>query len=170
MSTDRKTAVSSTALVHIESLVLSVDALGQLSASDSQGNRFDDIRPVRLFPLSKPSEWISLVDRSGKEILCVDNPSNLSAENQKVLASELEKREFVPVLKRVVWVSGNSEPCEWKVETDRGTTSFIIKDENDVRKLGENGVIIVDSFGIRYHVPDRDALDSYSRRIIEWYV
>lgn len=167
---DRKTATQAIASIDLHSLRFSVDALGSLSACDDQGNCFEDVKPVRLFPLSKPSQWISLVDASGKEIICIDDPAKLSPENQKILTSELEKREFVPILKRVLWVSGNSEPCEWKVETDRGVTSFILKDENDVRRLGENGVLVVDSFGIRYFVSDRDSLDSYSKRIIEWYV
>lgn len=149
---------------------LSVDTFGQLALQMGDERRFEDVRPVRLFPLSKPNQWISIVDTTGKEIVCIDDCGSLSPENRKILAEELEKREFVPILKKVMWVSGNSEPCEWRVETDRGVTSFIIKDENDVRRLGENGVLIVDSFGIRYFVPNRDSLDSYSRRIIEWYV
>jgi hypothetical protein len=67
-------------------------------------------------------------------------------------------------------VSGNSEPCEWKVETDRGNTSFILNDEKDVRRLGDQQVLVVDSFGIRYMIPDRNKLDSYSKRVVEWYV
>jgi hypothetical protein len=82
----------------------------------------------------------------------------------------LERREFVPIVKRIISVSGNSEPCQWQVETDRGLTSFILKDENDVRRLGENSVLVVDSYGIRYLIPDRKTLDAHSRRIIEWYV
>lgn len=165
-----KPVFAANASVDLESIVLSVDAIGQLSIEDGHGNRFDNVKPVRLFPLSRPDDWISLVDPSGREIICIDDPGKLGQQNQQLLLSELEKREFVPILKRVLWVSGNSEPCEWKVETDRGTTSFILKDENDVRRLGENGVLVVDSFGIRYLVPDRDQLDSHSRRIIEWYV
>ena len=167
---DRPAATPQPTTLDLASLRLSVDALGNLAASDDKSLRFDDVRPVRLFPLSKPSQWISLVDSQGKEILCIDDPSELTGDNQRILLEELEKREFVPILKRVIWVSGNSEPCEWKVETDRGTSSFVLKDENDVRKLGENGVLVVDSFGIRYFIPNRDSLDAFSRRIIEWYV
>lgn len=157
-------------MIEPESISLSVDSLGQLSVVDSQGETHQDIRPVRLFPLSNPDQWISLVDSQGREIACVDHLDKLSLASQVVLRSELEKREFVPLLKRVIWVSGNSEPCEWKVETDRGQSSFILKDEKDVRRLGEHGVLVVDSFGIRYFIPDRNQLDAYSRRIVEWYV
>ena len=151
-------------------MTLSVDSLGQMTVQDGSGNRFQDVKPVRLFPLSRPNQWISLVDVDGKEIVCIAEPKTLSDLNQRILYNELERREFVPILKRILWVSGNSEPCQWKVETDRGTTSFILQDENDVRRLGELSVLVVDSFGIRYFIPDRESLDAYSRRIIEWYV
>jgi hypothetical protein len=40
----------------------------------------------------------------------------------------------------------------------------------DLLRIGEHGVLIIDAHGIRYLVSDRRALDSYSQRIIEWYV
>ncbi|HAC91299.1 MAG TPA: DUF1854 domain-containing protein, partial [Planctomycetaceae bacterium] len=36
--------------------------------------------------------------------------------------------------------------------------------------LGDHSVLVVDSYGIRYLIPDRKTLDAHSRRIIEWYV
>lgn len=167
---DSTTISNAPVSLELESAEFSVDEQGRLAVSDSRGNRYDDIRPVRLFPLSKPHQWISLIDATDKEIVCIDDLSRLNSKMKSLLEQELAKREFVPMLKRVIWVSGNSEPCEWKVETDRGITSFILKDENDVRRLGENSVLVVDSYGIRYFISDRNALDSYSCRIIEWYV
>jgi hypothetical protein len=87
-----------------------------------------------------------------------------------VLQEELSRREFLPVIQRIVRVSGNSEPCEWEVETDRGPTRFVLESEDHVRRLERNKVAIKDSHGIRYVVKDVDALDKKSRRIIEWYV
>jgi hypothetical protein len=163
-------SIHSSVTLDLQSLEFEVDVLGLLTARDGAGNCFENVRPVRLFPLSHPTEWISLIDATGREIVCVDDLSKLGDANQSILRRELEKREFVPIVKRIKWISGNSEPSEWKVETDRGETSFILKDENDVRRLGEVSVLVVDSFGIRYFVPDRNKLDAFSRRIIEWYV
>ncbi len=157
-------------LIDLETISFTVDALGQVNVRDDHGNVFENISPVRLFPLSRPHQWIALLDATGRELICIDDPQKLGEINQQILENELSKREFVPILQRVVWVSGNSEPCEWRVETDRGPTSFILKDESDVRRLGDHGVIVVDSFGIRYFIPDRNKLDKYSCRIIEWYV
>ena len=170
MTTLNSTSLNPHPLIDLETLSFSVDALGQVNVRDDHGNSFENVSPVRLFPLSRPHYWIALLDASGRELVCIDHPEKLGELNQGILENELTKREFVPILQRVVWVSGNSEPCEWRVETDRGPTSFILKDEGDVRRLGENGVIVVDSFGIRYFIPDRNTLDQYSCRVIEWYV
>jgi hypothetical protein len=157
-------------MIDLNSLVFSVDEIGQMHASDFRGGKFENVRPVRLFPLSHPDHYISILDQTGKEIVCVDDPSKLKPDSERLLRTELARREFVPILKRVLWISGNSEPSEWKVETDRGETTFVLKDENDVRRLGDSSVLIVDTFGIRYFLPDRNTLDSFSRRVIEWYV
>lgn len=146
-----------------------LDTLGQLTMFAGGSTRVENVRPIRLFPLSRPDHWIAILDATGREVCCIDGLEMLVPSQRTILEQELEKREFVPILKRILWVSGNSEPCEWKVETDRGNTSFILNDEKDVRRLGDQQVLVVDSFGIRYIIPDRNKLDSYSKRVVEWY-
>ena len=147
-----------------------LDSLGQVTMFGRGSARVENVRPIRLFPLSRPEGWIAILDASGREIYCIEGIELLEPGQRTILEQELEKREFVPILKRILWVSGNSEPCEWKVETDRGATSFILNDEKDVRRLSDQAVLVVDSFGIRYMIPDRNQLDSYSKRVVEWYV
>ena len=62
------------------------------------------------------------------------------------------------------------EPCEWEVETDRGRTTFVLKAEEDVRRLGPNQALILDSTGIRYLIADLNHLDAYSTTTLERYV
>jgi len=87
-----------------------------------------------------------------------------------LLKLELARREFVPVIDRIVRVSGNTEPCEFVVETDRGSTKFVLKSEDDVRRIGDHQIIIIDAHGTRYLIPDLRTVDTKTRRIIEWYV
>jgi hypothetical protein len=87
-----------------------------------------------------------------------------------VLNDELSRSRFIPVIERIVHVSGNTEPCEWRVETDRGTTQFVLKSEDDVRRLGAEQILILDARGQRYYIPDLRQLDPKNRRIVEWYV
>ena len=128
------------------------------------------VTPTPLFPISEPEKWISLRGEDGVELACVENPNSLSPDARKMLQDELARREFVPVIERIVRVSGQMEPSEWTVDTDRGSTSFVLESEDDVRRIGDSQIVIVDAHGTRYHIPDLTAIDAKSRRIIEWYV
>ena len=151
-------------------LKLTVDSLGKLVATTAKGEHFVDVVPLRLFPLSDPDRWIALLDNNGQELSVIDDLGKLDPATRQILNQELTRREFVPVIRRIVWVSGNSEPCSWQVETDRGQTEFVLKSDDDIRRLGTNSVLVIDSHGIRYLIPDRHALDAFTRRVVEWYV
>src|SRR6476620_5330773 len=100
------------------SLALSIDSHGRLCGEDAAGRRVTGIIPLRLFPLSDPDHWISLVDHEQRELCVIPDLAALQGETAVCLRQELARREFVPIVTRIAWVSGNSEPCEWKVETD----------------------------------------------------
>ena len=129
-----------------------------------------EVFPLRLFPLSEPQKWIALLNPEGREVALLDSLENLLPAARELLNEELSRREFVPIIRQITWVSGNSEPCSWRVRTDRGETEFVLKNEDDIRRLGARSVLVVDSHGIRYLIPDREQHDSFSQRIVEWYV
>ena len=96
--------------------------------------------------------------------------SDLSPATRDLLEQELSQREFVPIITRILRISALSEPCDWFVETDRGPTQFVLKNEEDVRRLGPGKALIVDAVGVRYLIPAISSLDSRSRRFLEQYV
>ena len=81
----------------------------------------------------------------------------------------LGRRDFLPTLQRIVSISAESEPAEWQVETDHGPTQFVLASEDDVRTVSPNRLLVVDSHGIRYLVPDVESLDGFSRQVLERY-
>jgi Domain of unknown function (DUF1854) len=149
---------------------LSRDAWGRLRLIDREGRCHEQVNVIPLFPITDPEHWITICDAEGRELVCIEDPEQLAPEARAVLRDELSRREFLPIINRIVRVSGTSEPCEWEVETDRGRTRFVLESEENVRRLEKNKVAITDSHGIRYLVKDVDALDAKSRRVIEWYV
>lgn len=153
-----------------QGFALKRDEWGQLLLIDAEGVRHFNVKPIPVFPISDPKRWISICEADGREIVCIEEPLELAPEVRRMLNEEVACREFVPVVERIVWVSGNSEPCEWQVETDRGKTTFVLKSEEDVRRLGEHQIIIRDANGIRYLIPDLRLADAKTRRIVEWYV
>jgi len=106
----------------------------------------------------------------GRELECIPDLSALPKEVRDLLTQALGWREFVPVIRRVVKVSSHLEPAEWEVETDRGSTRFVLKSEDDVRRLGPFSAMIQDAQGIRYRVPDTRLLDAFSRRAVDRYL
>lgn len=143
---------------------------GRLVLTTEAGVIHENVSVVPLFPISEPRKWISIIAADGREIVTVENPSSCGPEIERLITDELTYRDFVPRISRVVSVSGTSEPCEWFVETNHGPTKFVLKAEDDIRRLSVHEVLIVDANGGRYRVDDTRMLDSRSRRFIEWYV
>jgi len=146
------------------------DEWNHLKLTDKAGREFLDVSVIPLFPISASKQWVSIVSAEGEEIACLDSLDRLSANNLLMLEEELALREFVPIIQKVVSVSGIMEPCEWFVETNHGPTSFVLKTEEDVRRVSSKAVNIIDANGIRYRVDDIKKLDKRSRSFVEWYV
>ena len=149
---------------------LRIDPFGRLVYRDTTGQEYQDAVPVRAYPITDPGHWVSICDAEGRELRCIEDLAALPAALRTTLEEELARREFVPQIRRVILVSSYLEPAEWEVETDRGPTRFVLKTEDDVRRLGPFSALLQDSQGIRYLVPDTRNLDPYSRRAVDRYL
>jgi hypothetical protein len=146
------------------------DPRGRLVLIDEFGQSHEGVDPVRAFPISDPTRWVSLCDPSGRELALVDSVDALPSELRRVLLDELARREFLPVIERIIRVGGDTIPAVWEVETDRGPTKFTLDGEDGIRRIGGGRALIVDDRGLRYLVPDTKALDLASRRILERFL
>ena len=122
---------------------------------------------VRAFPVSDPHSAITIVSGEAKEIEHFSSIDELPGALRESVERELSLREFVPVIRRILNRPPDKEPAEWKVETDRGVTTFSVESDSDVHCNGPHRVTIVDSHGIRYMIPDRRTLDPHSRRVLD---
>jgi hypothetical protein len=154
----------------LDSISLQYDSFGRLVLTDSSGRRHVGVEPIRAFPLSDSQHWISICNVEGVEVLWIEDLAGMPPAERKILEEEFRRREFMPVIQRIVSVSSNTDPSQWDIETDHGRTEFLLKSEDDVRRVGPRGAILVDSAGMRYLVPDTHRLDSASRRVLERYL
>ena len=145
-------------------------AAGQLVLVDACGDSHVGVVPVRAFPLAAPDEGISLVGTEGHELAWIEHLQALPPTMRTLLEEELALRDFVPEISRLQSVSTFGTPSIWTVETDRGVTSFILKGEEDIRRLGHNALLIAGSEGVQYRVRDMTALDRTSRRLLERFL
>jgi hypothetical protein len=150
-----------------DSFSLSHDAWGRLVLVDTDGRKHVGVEPVRAFPISDPTKWVAICSPEGKEVVCIEDLAGLPEEVRRILEEELARREFVPVIRKITRASSDAAPTEWEVVTDRGPTRFTLDSDDHVRRLGPHRVLITDSRGLRYAIPDTRALDVSSRRILD---
>lgn len=114
---------------------LSRNAFGKLIFIGPDGCPHEGVVPVRAFPIAAPDQGIAIIDPQGYELAWIDSLDDLSDELRTLIQSELSSRDFMPEIKRIIGVSSFVTPCNWQVETDRGLTTFILKGEENIRRL-----------------------------------
>jgi hypothetical protein len=149
---------------------LTRDAFGKLVLTDAEGETFVGVAPVRSFPVQAPNRGISLVRDGGKEVAWIDDLENLPADIRTLVTDELDGREFMPEIEQIVSVSSFATPCTWTVRTDRGDTEFVLKAEEDIRRLGAYSLLVMDSHGIHFLIRDMFAIDKGSRKILDRFL
>lgn len=149
---------------------LSRNAFGRLVLVDEQGVAHQGVVPVRAHPISAPDEGVSLIGSDGHELAWIDRLSQLPTPERELLQAEFASRDFMPTVLRILKVSTFSTPSQWTIETDRGQTQFILKTEEDIRRLGEGRLLIASSHGLQFLLPDRFALDRASKKILERFL
>lgn len=148
---------------------LSRDAFGRLALTRG-GVRYECVVPVRSFPITAPSEGIALVGLRGTELAWIERPDDLPEPMRQLIAEELDTREFIPEIRRILSVSTFATPSIWQVETDRGSTELTLKAEEDIRRLAPPALLIADNNGIQFLVRDITKLDSLSKRLLDRFL
>ena len=149
---------------------LSRNAFGRLVCAGADGEVHEGVAVVRAFPISAPAQGIALVSADGHELLWIDRLDDVAAEVRGLLEEELANREFMPEIRRIKQVSSFATPSTWQVETDRGEVSFVLKGEEDIRRLSQSTLLIADSHGIHFLVRDIQTLDKPSRKFLERFL
>ncbi|ODU27632.1 MAG: hypothetical protein ABS93_03375 [Thiobacillus sp. SCN 62-729] len=149
---------------------LTRDPHGRLLLTAPDGSVHAGVQPVRAFPLAAPAEGIALMGTDGHELVWIDRLNDLPEATRNLVEAELASREFMPEIHRLRQVSTFATPSIWTVETDRGETRFILKGEEDIRRLGAAALLISDSHGVQYLIRDLSKLDKTSRRLLDRFM
>jgi Domain of unknown function (DUF1854) len=146
------------------------DAFGRAVLTMPDGTQHVGVHAVRGFPISDPQCGVALCTSDGGELVWLDDLTKLPPAVRSAVEAELAQREFLPKIERILSISLQTEPCEWDVETDRGRTRFLLKSDDDVRRLDHRRALITDAHGVRYLIADPTSLDRHSRHILERYL
>lgn len=148
-------------------LNLTRNAYGKLVLTLPDGQTCEGVVPVRAFPIQAPERDISLLDAEGHELAWIPDLAALPEPAQGLVRAALAGREFMPVILAILSVSNFATPSTWQVRTDRGDTSFVLKGDEDIRRLAGNTLLVTDSHGIQFLIRDMTALDRESRRLLD---
>jgi hypothetical protein len=150
--------------------LLSRNRFGRLIFTGSAGEIHEDVVPVRAFPLAAPGEGVALVGTEGHEVAWIERLDELPVEMRALVEEELASRDFIPEILQIRAVSSFATPSTWQVRTDRGDASLLLKGEEDIRRLGQIGLLIADSHGIHFRIRDIASLDKTSRRFMDRFL
>ena len=135
---------------------------GKLSVELADGRTIVPAICVRLFPLSAPDEYISVLDGAAEdspEIGVIPCLSGLAADQQELVLADLRQRRFLPEILDVRKITITNGIDEWQVLTDRGPKTFFISGrKNNIVVTEDNMLIITDVEKCRYRIPDYTAL------------
>jgi hypothetical protein len=134
------------------------------------GVEYVKVSPVRAFPIQTPDEGISMVHDNGAELAWIEHINDLPEPEKTLVQDELDGREFMPEISSILNVSSFSTPCTWSVVTDRGETEFVLKGEEDIRRIGATSLLISDNHGIHFLIRDMFGVDKHSRRILDRFL
>jgi hypothetical protein len=146
------------------------DPFGKLVLRNADGEEFTGVIPVRSFPVQAPTRGISLVRDGGKEVGWIDDLEQAPAAVRALVTEELEGREFMPEIVQILSVSSFATPSTWTVRTDRGDTEFVLKAEEDIRRLGAASLLVTDNHGIHFLLRDIFTIDKGTRKILDRFL
>lgn len=139
------------------------------------GKEYKRIQLRRAMPDRNPSEFISVADRESKEIGIIHALSDLSGDQLRIVADELNRRYYCPEIVAVKSVRDKLGYVYMEMEVfaggERHERSAAINDVNkNIRMLGLNRLIIFDVDGNRFIINELDKLDKKSLRRLEPYI
>ena len=127
----------------------------------------------RAFPFDAPDEFISVLNKDGKEHGMIRALSEFSAkpEEEQIIREELNRKYLVRTILKIRSLKEKLGFSYWEVDTDHGKFSFTMQDTyRNLIHNSENGIVLTDVDGNRFQIPDVLALDSKSYRKIELYL
>jgi len=149
---------------------LSFNALGELVVRQADGSVHVKAVVVRAFPIAEPQHSMSILSAEGKELLWIDDLASVSVANREIMERALQMREFMPEILRLDGVNSFSTPSTWRVQTSRGPTEFVLKGEEDIKRLSATTLIVADAHGVQFLIRDLPALDRHTRKLLDRFL
>lgn len=133
------------------------------------GKTYERLEPIRLFPSSGITKYISLIDETGAEVAIIRDLEKLLPGSREAVEACLDEYYIVPKIKRIVARKEKYGNITWTVETNRGLHSFdILNTSTDIKTLYDGRILIKDANDNRYEISNVDNLDKGSLNLLKY--
>ena len=146
------------------------DAFGRWTLVLADGTRHAPVTAIRAYPITDPEGGVALMDAEGHELLWIDQLAQLATDVRSQVMQALTEREFLPVIEKLEGISSFATPSTWTVVTNRGTTQFLLKGEEDIRRLTGTVLLINDANGVQFMIRDLSVMDKHSRKLLDRFL
>jgi len=125
----------------------------------------------RMFPFDSPDDFISVLDKDGKEYGVIRKISDFTGEAAEIIENFLTQKYLCPEITKIISLKDQLGYSYWEVETDKGRMSFTMHDTyRNIARVSDTRLVLSDIDGNRFSIKDVLALDSKSYRKIELYL
>lgn len=126
------------------------------------------VKPMWAAPLSRPNQYLALLDGKDEEITTIVDPKSLTAESLAAVEKEIRARYLSATVKQIVDARVEFGATYWIVDTDRGRREFVTQSlQENAQWLGEQQLLLLDVDGNRFEIPDVGALDEKSQQFLD---
>jgi len=122
----------------------------------------------RVFPLSNPNVYISILDGSGKEVGVLRTMDNLDPSTAAIFQEELNRRYFTPHVESIDALRSEAGMWRFDVQTQRGPTRFYVRNWRDsAHEITPGRWQIMSVDGARFEILKLEDLDAKSQRLLD---
>lgn len=147
------------------------DFLGLTLEKEGEKSEYPRVFLHRMFPFEELWTHISVLTADNEEVGMIANVDDFQEETAALLREELECKYLMPSITAIHTLKERFGFSSWKVDSSIGPLEFTLRDTyRSMLKVGDGRLIITDSDGNRYEIPDVTKLDKKSYKKIELYL
>lgn len=136
----------------------------------SDGRRFENLEPHRLFPVSVKNQYITLLDESGTEQAVIRDVTTLPVEQREIIEDCLNEYYLIPKILKIRDFHERFDGLTLFTDTDKGEANIDIRILLKGFRMDGVRVLVRDINDNRYEIPDINRLDTMSRQILSRYL
>jgi hypothetical protein len=126
------------------------------------------VKPAWAAPLSRPNQFLSLMNGKGEEIVMIPGLDSLDPESRAAVEQELGRRYLTSQVERIISAKSEYGATYWLVQTERGEREFVTQSlQENAQWLGPTHLLLIDVDGNRFEIKDIELLDVKSRAFLD---